>query len=70
MQNLRVNVFSKLAKSQYLGSITCDQECLKGGLTHLLLFLSSNISLEFYGKFEGQRFLDTGDVSMPGTNSM
>ena len=42
----------------------------KGGLTHLLLFLSSNISLEFYAKFEGQRFLETGDASRPGTNSM
>ena len=41
-----------------------------GGLTHLLFFLSSNISLEFYAKFEGQRFLETGDVSRPGTNSM
>ena len=42
----------------------------KGGLTHLLLFLSSNISLEFYAKFEGQRFLETGDISRPGTNFM
>ena len=36
----------------------------------MLFFLSSNISLEFYAKFEGQRFLETGDVSRPGTNSM
>ena len=35
----------------------------KGGLTHLLFFLSSNISLEFHEKFEGQRFLGTGDAS-------
>ena len=42
----------------------------KGGLTHLLFFLSSNITLEFYAKFEGQRFLENGDVSRPGTNSM
>ena len=40
----------------------------KGGITHLFFFLSSNISLEFYAKFEGQRFLETGDVSRPGTN--
>ena len=33
----------------------------KGGLTHLLFFLSSNISLEFYAKYEGQRFLETGE---------
>ena len=31
----------------------------KGGLTHLLFFLSTNVSLEFYAKFEGQRFLET-----------
>ena len=42
----------------------------KGGLTHFLFFLSSNISFEFDAKFEGQRFLETGDVSRPGTNSM
>ena len=42
----------------------------KGGLTHFLFVLSSNIGLEFYAKFEGQRFLETGDVSRPGTNSM
>ena len=42
----------------------------KGGLTHLLFFLSSNISLQFYAKFEGQRFIETGDVSRPGTNSI
>ena len=42
----------------------------KGGLTHLLFFLSTNISLEFYANFEGQRFLETGDVSRPYTNSM
>ena len=44
----------------------------KGDLTHLLFFffLSSNISLEFYAKFEVLRFLETGDVSIPGTNSM
>ena len=41
-----------------------------GGLTHLLFFLSSNISFEFYAKFESQRFLETGDASRPGTNSM
>ena len=118
MQNLRDNVFSKLAMPQDLEPIPCDWEdlhgwpnafpfisivkyqfeilckiwgstlsrnwrCLKasdqfhvirrvskGGLTHLLLFLSYNISLEFYAKFEGQRFLETGDVSSPGTNSM
>ena len=42
----------------------------KGGLTHLLFFLSSNICFEFYANFDGQCFLETGDVSRPGTNSM
>ena len=42
----------------------------KGGLMHLLFFQTTNISLEFYAKFEGQRFLETGDASRPGTNSM
>ena len=42
----------------------------KGGLTNLRFFLSSNIGLEFYSKFEGQRFLETGDVSRSETNSM
>ena len=70
MQNLRVNVFSKLAMSQDLGPIPCDRWVSKGGLMHLLFFLSSNNSLEFYAEFEGQRFLETGDVSRPGTTSM
>ena len=42
----------------------------KDGLTHLLFFLSTNIGLEFYAKFEGHRFLESVDVSRPGTNSM
>ena len=67
---VRVSVFSKLAKSHDLVSIPCDREDLKGGLTHLRFLLSSNISWVFYAKFGGQRFLETGDVSRPGTNSM
>ena len=70
MQNLRVNVFSKLAMSQDLGQFHVIRRISKCGITHLLFFLSSNASLEFYAKFEGQRFLETGDVSKPGTNSM
>ena len=37
----------------------------KGGLTHLLFFLSSIISLEIYAQVFGQRFLETGDVPWP-----
>ena len=70
MQNLSVNVFSKLAMSQDLGQFHVVRRVHKGVPTHLLFFLSSNITLEFYAKFEGQRFLETGDVSKPGTNSM
>ena len=118
MQNLGVNVSSKLAMFQGLGPNPCEQEDLqgwpitfaflsivnyrfgnlcpslwstfsrnwrctkpwdqihmirrisKGGLTHLLFFLSSIISLEIYAQTFGQRFVETGDVSRPGTNSM
>ena len=42
----------------------------KGGLTHLLFFLSSNISFKFYAKVEGQRFLETDDAARHGTSSM
>ena len=70
MQNLRVNVFSKLAMSQDLGQFHVTRKISKGGITRLLFFLSSNISLEFYAEFEGRRFLETGDASRPGTNSM
>ena len=62
--NLGVNVFSKLAMSHVIRRVS------KGGVTHLLFYISSNIGLEFYAKFEGQRFVETGDVSRPGTNSM
>ena len=40
----------------------------KGGLTHLLLFLSSIISLEIYAQTFGQRFLETGVASRPGSH--
>ena len=70
MQNLRVNVFSKLAMYKTWDQFHVIRMVPKSGLTHLLFFLTSNISLEFYAKFEGQRFLETGDVSRPGTNSM
>ena len=67
MQNLSVNDFSKLAMSHQFHVI---RMIYKGGLTHLLLFLSTNILMEFYAIGDGQRFLETGDVSRHGTNSM
>ena len=71
MQNLRVNVFSKLAISQDLGKIPRHQEGLQG-LPNAFAFISI-VEYQFgifYAKFEGQRFLETGDVSRPGNNSM
>ena len=68
MQNLRVNVFSKLAMSQDLGPISRRQEDPQGRPDTFAFFLSLNVTLECYAKFEGQRFLEPGDVSIPGTN--
>ena len=42
----------------------------EGGITHLLFFLSSIISLEIYAQVFGQRFLETGDVSRPVIDSI
>ena len=42
----------------------------KGGIAHLLFVLSTNILMDFYAKVDGQRFLEYGDVSRHGTNSM
>ena len=67
MQNLSVNDFSKLAMSHQFHVI---RRIYKGGLTHLLFFLSTNILKEFYAKVDGQRFLETGDVSRHDTSSM
>ena len=72
--NLCTNLWSTFSRNwRYLN--TWDQfhvirRVSKGGLTHLLFFLSSIISLEIYAQTFGQRFLETGDVSRPGTNSM
>ena len=68
MQNLRVNVFSKLAMSQDLEPIPCHQEVLQGWPNAFAFLSIGKYHLEFYAKFEGQRFLETGDVSRPGTN--
>ena len=68
MPKLLVNVFSKLAMSQDLGPISRRQEDPQGRPDTFAFFLSSNVTLECYAKFEGQRFLEPGDVSIPGTD--
>ena len=45
------------------------QGTCKGGQSHGILFLSLIFMLEIYVQFGGQRFLETGEVSGPGTNS-
>ena len=70
MQNLRVNVFLKLTMAQDLGQIPCHQEDTQGWPNAFAFLSIDKYHLEFYAKFEGQRFLETGDVSRPGTNSM
>ena len=52
------------------GPTPYDQEYLQGRPNAFVFFLLSVISLEFYAKAEGRRFLETGDVSRPYTNSM
>ena len=71
MQNLRVNIFSKLAMPQYLGPIPCDWGDLEGwpNAFPFLSIVKYQFGI-FFWKFEGQRFLETGDVPRPGTNSM
>ena len=70
MQRLRVNFSRNWRCFKAWDRFHVIRSVSKGGLTHLIFFLSSNITLEFYAKFEGQRFLETDYVSRPGTNSM
>ena len=67
---MRVNVFSKLAMSQELGPIPCDQEGLQGWPNAFPFLSIDKYQFEFYAKFEGRRLIETGDVSRPGTNCM
>ena len=46
------------------------QGICKGGQPHGILFLSLIFMLEIYVQFCGNRFLETGEVSRPGTNSI
>ena len=46
------------------------QGTCKGGQSHGIFFLSLIFMLEIYVQLCGQRFLETGEVSGPGTNSI
>ena len=46
------------------------QGTCKGGQSHGILFLSLIFMLEIYVQLCGQRFLETAEVSGPGTNSI
>ena len=70
MSNSVVNVFSKQARFHDMGPIHRIEGSCKGGQSHGIFFLSLIIMLEIYVQFCGQRFLETGEVSGPGTNSI
>ena len=46
------------------------QGTCKGGQSHGIFFISLIFMLEIYVQFCGQRFLEAGEVSGPGTNSI
>ena len=68
--NSVVNVFSKHARFQTWDQFHRIQGTCKGGQSHGVFFLSLIFMLEIYIQFCGQRFLETGEVSGPGTNSI
>ena len=70
MQNLGVNVFSKQAMSQALGPTPCHQEDLQGWPNAFAFLSIVKYQFGILCKISSQRFLETGDVSRPGTNSM
>ena len=68
MQNLRLNVFSKLAMFPGLGTeqFHMINRISNGGLMHLLFFLSSLFRMEVYVQVSDQRFIETDCVSRLG----
>ena len=70
MSNSGVNVFSKQARFHDLGPIPSNAGNLQGWPITMDFFLSLIFMLEIYVQFWYQRFLESGDVSRPGTNSM
>ena len=65
-----VNVFSKQAKFQDMGPIPSNAGDLCGWPIIKIFFLSLIFMLEIYVEFWCRRFLETGKVSGPGTNSI
>ena len=63
MSNYVANVFSKHARFQDLGTIPSNAGNLKG-------WPITNHFLSFVNFEAGQRFLETGEVSGPATNSI
>ena len=70
MSNFVVNVFSKPARFQERGQFHRIERTCNGGQSYRILFLSLIFRLEIYVQLCGQRFLETGEVSGPGANSI
>ena len=70
MSNSVVDVFSKQAMFQVRGPIPSNRGTCKGGQSHGIFFLSLILMLEIYVQFWCQPFLEAGEVSGPGTNSI
>ena len=70
MSNSMVSVFSKQTRLQDLDQFHLTEGTCKGGQSHGIFFLSLIFMLEIYVQFCGQRFLETCEVSGPGTNSI
>ena len=65
-----VNVFSKRARFQHLELIPSYRRDMYGWTLTQVFFLSLIFRLEIYTQFYSQRFLETREVSGPGTNSI
>ena len=70
MSNSGVNILSKQARVQDMGPILSNRGDLQGWPIINIFFLSLIFMVEIYVQFCGQRFLETGEVSGPETNSI
>ena len=71
MSNFGVNVFSKQARFHDLVPIPSNAGDLQGWpITKDFLSIVNFQAGNFYVQFCGQRLLDAGEVSGPGTNSI
>ena len=64
------NAVPKQAMFQDLDQFHRIQGTCEGGQSHVIFFLWLIFMLEIYVQLCGQRFLETGEVSGPGTNSI